>query len=251
MSALKRARANSRELLERIDTDAMVLFVAFLKRGERDEDGVADDTANRSDLSSTSLRHFRGVVYEAMRLLQCVLVKAYNEQRAYEHVELCFALRGTRKEVAAFSARRDEGVSLFLRTFQNPDYVWHRMYVYREELATMLVFVQRTLGCAYDIDAVQRVYFWPRVHAAAAADEERSKHRRHKTRWFCSEVVLSALQCMDCAPLHRLRANCVDIDDVEGAVRACRRTAAAEGECTPVDVRAMEQVAERMLEEGL
>jgi len=142
------------------------------------------------------------------RHVRSLFVEAYKDCRRYVHTEVCFycsdyglSLFGADAMIAC--GTRNTDTSITSRVF-NDKYTWLWLRATPPQISAMFAFFVAQLNKPYDTDGSMRVYTNPRPTDGRA--------------WYCSEIVMCALQLLPCPVLHELRANCVDIDDVYDAV---------------------------------
>ena len=159
--------------------------------------------------------------YETLRAL---FVQSYTSVRRFGHCELCFALskRGRKRYGDEFmltcGTRKETGVRVTARRF-NSNYTWLHLNASEIEMRYMARFVFAQHGKRYDARATYKVFTTPR--------------QTDGKRWYCSEIVLAALQLLPCYELHMQRPNCVEVDDVYVLMRKSRRLSQSATNITP------------------
>lgn len=210
--------------IEDIDLGKQRVLVAFLREYERsvsrssaavvpvEEDAAFEaqfDIEAAADALPATQREWHGVfdgIYEAVRE---AMVRSYTTSRHFSHCELCFSCsphgeaRFGEGFIIACGTRADAGVKIVARAF-NDRYKWLSLRVSDDELERIVRFVFAQRGKPYDARASYQVFTVPRPTFGA--------------RWYCSELVLCALQMLPCAVLHSRRANCVEVDEVYALV---------------------------------
>lgn len=228
-----------------IDFDRRVVRVAFLNDANTDGGGVtrlpAEDRVDEQfDLErggsvpyynnnkERRSMQWRGVFFGLKEALRSVFTHNYAQKRCFAHCELCFDLSQEGKDrygdqyMIACGAQEGSGVKMVARRF-NKSYTWLTLTVSVPEMHLIVNFAFSQHGKRYDSPATYKIHTWPRETTGAS--------------WYCSELVLCALQMIPCDILHSRRTNCVDVDDVYTLMSASSRISRSQLNVTPIEVK--------------
>lgn len=210
------------------DDHAQLAAQFDLEGGDGHADMSRPDTALAAlDGSDARTAQWTGVsagFYEAFRAL---FVQSYTSARRFGHCELCFFCSDAGRErygdeyMITCGTRKETGVRVTARRF-NRNYTWLYLNVTDAELHCVVKFMFAQHGKRYDARATYKVFTTPR--------------QTDGKRWYCSELVLAALQMLPCAALHRQRPNCVEVDDVYVLMRQSRRLSESSMNITPLQL---------------
>ena len=215
-----------------IDFSRGVLAVAFMRQNdnERTEDDAAQTRSYDQALDSNQRHAWRGTFSTIYHAVEYEAANMYRYRRHFRHCEICFYCSdaGVRKFGSDFmiacGARDGSGVQIVARRF-NDAYKWLYLTVTRAEQELIVDFLFAQLNKKYDRAALFSVYTAPRVNSGRA--------------WYCSELVLAALQLLPCATLHSHRFNCVDIDDTYSLIRRSTRRNESSLNISPQQISAL------------
>lgn len=193
--------------------------VQEMQREQQFDLEAADDDANDKKRRRRRASTWRGVFGGLQDALYYSFTTTYAASRHFAHCEVCFfaspsgIARYGRDYMITCGAHEETGVRVMPRRF-NEKYTWLYLNVSEVELKCVVDFVFAQNGKLYDTRASSKLFSNPRVTTGA--------------KWYCSEIVMAALQLLPCATLQSRRPNCVDVDDVYyTAKRSSRRSESA------------------------
>ena len=197
--------------------------VAFLTQSQQEEidSNSAGDTEESWD----------GILSYIVRAWNSSLVSAYTSTRKFVHAEVCFwcSEAGMRtfggSDYMVACGTRSTGTSLVKRRFHQ-GYEWKWIQASPAEQGVVFNFYRSQLGKPYDRAGSMRTFTDPR-------------RRKHTTGWYCSEIVLAALQLLPDPAFHEHRANCVETDDVYDIVCSSARCSVTQSIVAPRQLATM------------
>lgn len=186
------------------------------------------DTPESAYNNDKSIRNaWKGVFHGLFEALRSIFVRSYTKSRHFAHCELCFfcSPQGTKRYgkeyMIACGTREDSGVRIVARRF-NEHYTWLYINTTESEMRHIVNFVFAQHGKKYDGPATSQIFTRPRPTAGR--------------RWYCSELVMCALQMLPCAHIHSQRPNCVEVDDVYAIAKQSQRLSQSSLEISPYQV---------------
>lgn len=204
--------------------------LAFLRRdaGETEiENQKKDKLYDRLESQTAAeTREWNGVFSTLYLVVLRLLEDSHSKSCTFSHCEICFycSPEGTREFGNDFmiscGTQQKSGVQLVARRF-NHKYKWVFLTVTEAEMHIVVKFLCKQINKGYDLDAATRVYTNPRPTVSNC------------NRWYCSELVMSALKMLPCPKFHEHRSNCVEVDDIYVMVQNCIRVSNSSLDVSP------------------
>lgn len=212
-----------------IDFTRHCIGIAFLK--QRSTKDASDESVYNLETAldeNTQQQHaWRGTFGTIVSVIRSLLIDSYSQKRRYSHCEVCFFLseegeaRFGNQFMISCGTREDTGVKIVARHF-NQNYKWLYVNVTQQELHYIVEFLFAQNDKRYDTKASLRVFTSPRA--------------TNGRRWYCSELVLCALQLLPCPKLHEHRANCTEVDDVHTIIKRSPRMSTSPTNMSPYQI---------------
>ena len=209
------------------DFEGAYFGIAFLTQSQNRRAEEEARLAARNSVAPEE--HWKGILAYIATNVKGSLVQSFKAERNFEHAEVCFNCSDAGR--AAFGAdhmvacgTRDTGTDIWPRRF-NANYTYRWVSASPDEQRLLYAFFERQRGKPYDQAASLRTFTNPR----------QSRGRS----WYCSELVLAALQLLPCARFHEHRANCVETDDVYRIVCSSPLCETTETNMTPHQIKSM------------